>query len=174
MTYGDNSKRLSRDLPPIQVVIEEVLQRMGFNDFRINLQSSTIPGHISYTITGPNSALLIGRDGRNLQVLSKLIREIVFARSTKGNKRIDKHFELENYVIDVDGYQEKQTQELLGYVDSQIKELAISNESQIELNPMSPFHRRIVHAYVQDKDGLNSESTGAGIERRLVILEIEG
>jgi len=171
MTYGDNSKRLSRDLPPIQVVIEEVLQQMGFDDFRINLQSSTIPGHISYTITGSDSALLIGRDGRNLQVLSKLIREIVFARSAKGNKKMDRHFELENYVIDVDGYQEKQTQELLSYVDSQIKALGISDKPHIELSPMSPFHRRIVHAYVQEKPNLNSESTGTGIERRLVIIE---
>ena len=156
------------ELPPIQKVIEQLLDKLGFSNYRVSLESSAIPGHISYNITCDDSGLLIGRNGQNLQALSKLVREIIISKAAT----IDKHYELENYVLDVDGYQEKQIKLLLGEVDSVIAQL---NESVtlVELSPMPAFQRRVVHSYIQDKPSLSSHSEGFGSNRRVVITSLD-
>jgi spoIIIJ-associated protein len=137
---------------------------MGFKDYRVSLESSAIPGHVVYNVTGPDSALLIGRDGRNLQALSKIVREIVLCRAHS----LDSHFELENYVIDVDGYQEAEVKKLLDEIDKSIKQLSSAEDNAIELRPMTAFQRRIVHSYIQSKD-LSSQSQGTGADRKVII-----
>ena len=153
------------ELPPIQKVIEQLLDKLGFSDYRVSLESSTIPGHISYNITGSDSGLLIGRNGQNLQALSKLVREIIISKAAT----IDKHYELENYVLDVDGYQEKQIKDLLASVQAKIVELESSGDTQIALEPMPAFQRRVVHSFVQDKKNLSSHSEGFGSDRKVII-----
>jgi spoIIIJ-associated protein len=161
----DYMKRSTAKLPPIQQAIETVLEMMGFSDYRVAIQSSSIPGHVTYNITGPDSALLIGRDGRNLEALSKIVREIVLSRQGQ----MDKHFATENYVIDIDDYQDSEIKKLLAFVELRLSELRQSDETTIELQPMPSFKRRIVHAYVQDKTELKSESIGSGRDRRVII-----
>ncbi len=158
-------KRLSTNLPPIQQVIERILTLMGFDNFKVSIESSVVPGHVVYNITGSESGLLIGRDGKNLQALSKLVREIVLAKADT----TDKHFDLENYVVDVDGYQGQEVSRLLDDVNNHVSD---TKDASIPLPPMSPFHRRLVHSYAQDK-GWQSSSAGTGNERH-VIIKVNG
>ena len=108
---------------------------------------------------------MIGRNGQNLQALSKIVREIIISKAAT----IDKHYELENYVLDVDGYQEKQIKDLLASVQAKIVELESSGDTQIALEPMPAFQRRVVHSFVQDKKNLSSHSEGFGSDRKVII-----
>ncbi len=161
--------KTTAQLPPIQQVIESVLRSMGFSDFSVSIQSSSIPGHVSYNITGTDSALLIGRDGRNLEALSRLVREVVLVHATT----YDSHFETDNFVVDVDGYQELEVKTMLGDLENKLIKFKTDQSSPIELEPMSSFHRRIVHSYIQNKPGLKTESVGVGQERKVIIKNNE-
>jgi spoIIIJ-associated protein len=161
--------KFSTKLPPVQTVIENVLYAMGFQDFQVALQASAIPGHITYNISGSESALLIGRDGRNLQALSKIIREILYFQAHSKDTTVDKHFDLTNFVIDVDDYQRTETAKLLATVDNLITKINLDGVSQAELPPMPSFQRRIIHAYVQAQESFTTESVGDYDKRRVII-----
>ena len=47
-------------------------------------------------------------------------------------------------------------------------------KSNIEVDPMSAFDRRIVHEFLSSATDLKTESTGTGYNRRVVIKYVGG
>ena len=45
--------------------------------------------------------------------------------------------------------------------------------SEVELDPMSPAERRIVHEHLRDREDVETQSEGEGPERRLVVSPAE-
>ena len=63
---------------------------------------------------------------------------------------------------------EQKEEELASRAKGWIEEVKTSGE-ELELEPMSPWQRRIVHMVVQETEGVESESIGEGRDRHLVI-----
>jgi predicted RNA-binding protein Jag len=42
-------------------------------------------------------------------------------------------------------------------------------KSNVEIDPMNPFERRIIHEFLADEKDLKTESTGLGLSSRVVI-----
>lgn len=154
---------MKAQLPPIQIVIESLLARLGFNDFRVSIEASSIPGHVVYNIKASDSALLIGKGGQNLQALSKLVRDII------ATKNLDKHYDSENFIVDVNNYQEDEVKQLIQTVNQALQSPKGYASNEIELPAMSSFNRRVVHAYLADKPKYNTRSVGNGPDRHIVI-----
>ncbi|NLA64381.1 MAG: DNA-binding protein [Leucobacter sp.] len=70
-------------------------------------------------------------------------------------------------ILDVGGSRSARETELRSLVDSAIAQLA-AGRSEVELEPMSSYERKLVHDIVADL-GHHSESRGEGRDRRLVI-----
>ena len=71
-------------------------------------------------------------------------------------------------LIDINGFQKKKV-EGIHAVAHMMAERARYFKSNIEIDPMSAFERRIVHEFLSSATDLKTESQGEGRSRRVVI-----
>jgi spoIIIJ-associated protein len=109
-------------------------------------------------IWGEDIAILIGRGGSTLDALQYLVN-IGCRKSGEVDKKI---------VVDAEGYRkrrkakiERQAEQLAGKVVSQSK--------SIEMPAMNSSERKIVHMFLRGYEGVWTESSGEGNDRRVVI-----
>ena len=111
-----------------------------------------------FDIEGEDSALLIGRRGETLRALQLLVRTIV-------GRKLGTNL---NFTVDVEGYDDRRKQSLANLAD-RVASRVIKTGRSIELEPMSAKERRIVHISLADQKGIQTESSGEGKDRRVVI-----
>ncbi len=140
----------------IQNFIEQMLSNMGFGqnsiDFDIDERGTKV-----FKISTTDSKDLIGKDGETLQSLNHLLKRFV-----------EKNGETNHVMIDINGYQDKKI-ERIKTIAHMMSERARFFKSSVELEPMNAFERHIIHEYVQNLEDLETESTGFGKERHIVI-----
>lgn len=107
---------------------------------------------------------LIGARGESLDALQLLVnqmaaRKIDPAPDSVGFKRV---------IIDAEGWRKQKEEELKKSAQSWGKQV-LETKKELELEPMSPWQRRVVHMAVSEIEGLVSESAGEGRDRHIVI-----
>lgn len=109
-------------------------------------------------VDGDNMGALIGRRGETMEALSYLA-------SLVANRQEGSYVKLG---LDVGGYRSKREKDLQTLARRTAAKVAKTGRC-FALEPMNPYERRIVHSAISDMEGVRSESTGEGIERRVVI-----
>jgi spoIIIJ-associated protein len=109
-------------------------------------------------VTGGNLGVLIGRRGQTLDALQELTRTAV-QRRLRSRARL---------LVDVEGYRARRRSSLADYARS-IAERAKERGTEIELEPMNAFERKIVHDAVSEIDGASSFSEGEEPNRKVVV-----
>jgi spoIIIJ-associated protein len=112
----------------------------------------------SVSIVGADLNQLVGRKGEVLESLQELVRLAVY-RETGERSRL---------MLDISGYRAKKRQELEKLAAETISDVKESGDA-VELDPMSPFERKVVHDAVAAA-GLKSESEGVEPRRYVVVL----
>ncbi|OGJ02819.1 hypothetical protein A3G06_00305 [Candidatus Nomurabacteria bacterium RIFCSPLOWO2_12_FULL_46_14] len=107
----------------------------------------------------------LDRGGEGLSALNHVVRKIVEARV-----EAETPF---NIMVDINGFQRKKIENLKA-VAHMMAERARYFKSNIEIDPMSAFERRIIHEFLSDAADLKTESAGEGPNRRVVIKYIGG
>jgi spoIIIJ-associated protein len=110
------------------------------------------------SVVGATLDELVGDDGEVLEALQELTRLAVH-RQTGSRARL---------MLDIGGYRARRRAELAEYGRTVADEVARTGEPQ-ELEPMSPFERKIVHDAVAAA-GMRSESEGEEPNRRVVVF----
>ena len=116
--------------------------------------------HTVVSIRSSDSGILIGSNGENLRALNAIVRRIVEKRLGAEAARA--------LLIDVNGYYARKTKE----IKQQAKLLgdrARLFKSDVEMNPMNPYERMIVHSMFADDPEIKTESVGEGKGRHVVI-----
>lgn len=114
---------------------------------------------VEVDIFGGNPGKIIGKNGRTLAAL-EYVTNAVLNRPETPNVRIG---------IDVGGYKRRRDDRLRAAAEKAAAEARAEGEA-VELEPMSAAERRVVHMAVASLEGVRSESTGEGRDRRVVIL----
>jgi len=109
-------------------------------------------------IQGEDAGLIIGSRGETLRSLQYVVN-IVLGRREDNSGPI---------VIDVEQYRDRRQQQVAGLA-SRMAERAISSGRPVTLEPMSPADRRLVHVALSDDNGVTTESSGDGNDRRVTI-----
>ncbi|HVL65105.1 MAG TPA: R3H domain-containing nucleic acid-binding protein [Actinomycetota bacterium] len=109
-------------------------------------------------VTGEDLGGLIGRRGQTLDSLQELTRTAV-QRRLRARVRI---------LVDVEGYRARRRASLRDYAISMARR-AIERGSEIELEPMNAYERKIVHDAVAEVEGATSFSEGEEPNRRVVV-----
>lgn len=107
---------------------------------------------------------LIGFKGENLESLQLLLNQLMSRKAPEN--------EFKRVIVDVEGWRKQKEEELASRAKGWIEEVKESGQ-ELELEPMSPWQRRIVHMVVQDTEGVESESIGEGRDRHLVIKPVK-
>lgn len=115
---------------------------------------------IDIRIKTPDSALVIGIHGKNIELFQHLIGRLV---ERKLSKFVHIHLEVNDYIKMRDA-------KLYGFIDSKIT-LVQSSGVPIRMASLTPYERKKAHNYIAEKyiSGLSTQSEWEWSERALVI-----
>ncbi|MDR1015058.1 MAG: Jag N-terminal domain-containing protein [Coriobacteriales bacterium] len=165
----ENERNFNRALPQLSdeevdtiadTAIEAIQSMLGY----FGIQDATIEefegeeGELILDIGGNNLAILIGRHGKTLESLQFIVSSIV-------GKKTGYRFPV---IIDIEGYKHRRKQKLVSIARSSAAR-AIRQKQQVDLRPMSPYERRIVHVALKDDKRITTHSEGAEPNRYVVI-----
>ena len=140
-------------------VIAAFVSKLGV-DAVVNLKQAhreDLDGPV-FEIEGDDSGLLIGRRGETLRALEFLVKSIV-------GRKLGYRAML---MLDIEGYQERRYQSVSNLA-KQVAQRVAGSRRPINLEPMPPNERRIVHLALADHPDVTTESTGFGDNRQVVI-----
>jgi len=103
--------------------------------------------------------VLIGKHGATLDALTAIVNAVMHHHDSEGVF----------FLVDVEGYRARRISSLRSLA-LRGADRALREGVAIELSPMPPAERRIVHMTLAANDELLTQSTGAGANRRVVIV----
>ncbi len=139
----------------IKDTISEITKRMNVE---ANLEVRKRDKSISITIFSDNNSILIGKQGKNVAALQLLIRQMV---NSKLNEPI-------SITLDVGNYKEKRIKSIEVLAKRLARE-AYKTKTEITMDSMNSYERRIVHSVLSDDKYVYTESTGEEPNRKVVI-----
>jgi spoIIIJ-associated protein len=149
---------LDDDISPeeaLRELLEEVVEDLDL-DAEVEVESSS--GTLIGRVEGENVGLFIGRHGQTIDAVQHLAQRIIFPDGPSAVR----------VVVDANGYRERRAETLCGEADEAADE-AISSGEPIELDPLPPSERRIVHEHLRDRTDVETHSEGEEPERYLVV-----
>ncbi len=146
------------ELEPVEALeelLEEVVDALGL-DAEIHIEERD--GVISGRLEGEDVGLFIGRHGQTIDAVQHLAQRVVFPDGPSSVR----------VVIDANGYRERRAEALRAEAED-AADRAIASGKPVELDPLPPFERRIVHEYLRERGGVETHSEGNEPERFLVV-----
>lgn len=120
-------------------------------------------------IETPDSSFMIGRDGETLRSLNHLVQKIAEKSLPPETIPTEKG---PSIFIDINGYQKKRFENLKN-IAHMMAERARYFKSNIEVDPMPAYERRIIHMFLEGAKDVRTESEGYGPNRRVVIKYVD-
>lgn len=154
---------IARDIPetPAERVRAVVSRVVGALGLRASVDIEETADEIRATVNGDDLGLLIGRHGATIDALQHVAMRAAF-HSTAEHKAV---------VVDAAGYRERREAALRRAADRAVED-ALSFGRAVELEPMGPQERRIVHVYLRDRTDVQTHSEGDEPDRRLVVTPL--
>ena len=144
----------------VRAVLEEIVDAL---DLEAEVEVSEDEDRIAGRVQGDDLGLLIGRRGQTIDAVQLVCYRAAF-RGRQERKRV---------VVDAAGYRERR-RELVERQADQAAERALETGREIELEPMTPTERKIVHDRLKERTGLETFSEGEGHERCVIVAPLVG
>ena len=152
----------------IKEAIEEIFKHTASTISKCEFSEDN--GMLWCMIETPDSNFMIGRDGETLRSLNHIVQKIVEkALPTKEGEPLEKG---PSIFIDINGYQKKRFDNLKT-IAHMMAERARYFKSNIEIDPMPAYERRIIHMFLENAKDIKTESEGYGPTRRVVIKYVD-
>lgn len=123
-----------------------------------NLEVRRRDNNISITIFSDNNSILIGKNGKNIAALQLIIRQIV-------NSKLKENISI---ILDVGNYKEKRVKNI-EYLAKKLAREAHKTKTEITMDSMNSYERRIIHSVLADDKYVYTESIGEEPNRKVVI-----
>lgn len=140
--------------------LEDLLSFFGLNtDIKVSREEDVIE------LSVPSSHLngfFIGSHGDTLRAIQYLVSSALRA----------KDMELHRVNVDIADYKKQRNDRLAEKAEGWAKKVR-DNKEKMELEPMNPADRRVIHKAVSDIGGVETESHGEGRDRHVVLLPKE-
>jgi spoIIIJ-associated protein len=143
----------------LEELLEEVTAGLGLDaDIEVHEGDGVLRG----SLKGDDVGLFIGRRGQTIDAVQHLAQRIVFPDGP-AQVRVE---------IDADGYRERRAELLRADADEAAEE-ALRDSTSVELEPMPPSERRIVHEHLRERGGVETHSEGEEPRRFLVVSPVD-
>lgn len=143
----------------LQELLEEVMESLGL-DAEVDVVEAD--GVLTGRLEGEDVGLFIGRHGQTIDAVQHLAQRIVFPEGPSATR----------VVIDANGYRARRADALRAAADDAVED-ALSMGKPVELDPLPPFERKIVHEYLRERDDIETHSEGNEPERYLVVTPLD-
>jgi len=140
----------------VQGYLGGLIERIGF--------SGTIKagagkdGEIEVIIESEDAGSIIGRRGETLEAIQALTNYTV-------NKGLRRRVRI---TIDTEGYRQRREETLIGVAERTAAKV-LKYRRNITLEPMNAYERHVIHAALQEYDGVATHSVGSEPNRRIVV-----
>lgn len=139
----------------IKEILNTITSLMNIN---INLEVRRREKNIEVKIFSDHNSILIGKDGRTLESLQNIVRQILY-------KYIEDEYKI---ILDVENYKEKKITNLERLAKRTAREVA-STKIETKLDRMNSYERRIIHNALANNKYVYTESMGEEPNRYVVI-----
>ena len=139
----------------IKEYVKELIHNMGLT---CNLELKKRENGINITVISDNNSILIGKNGRTLESITLVIKQMI-------HNEIGEYFP---FVLDIGEYKVAREQKLESLAKRTAREVAIS-KIPAKLDPMNSYERRIIHSILADNKKVTTESEGEEPNRYVVI-----
>jgi spoIIIJ-associated protein len=149
----------------IQNLIKELIEKTTVSVKEINITEDK--GKMTwFSVEVSDPYFFISRGGEGLSALNHIVRRIIESKTpiTEGAEGL-------SILVDINGFQKKRIENIHA-IAHMMAERARYFKSNIEIDPMSAFERRVVHEFLSNETDLKTESTGEGPSRRVVVKYI--
>jgi spoIIIJ-associated protein len=144
----------------VRAVVARVAQALGL---RATVDIEESGDEIRATVNGDDLGLLIGKHGVTIDA----VQHLAFRAAFRGRE------ERRQVVVDAAGYRERREAALHRLADRAVAD-ALDFGRAVELEPMRPAERKVVHLYLRDRTDVETHSEGDEPDRRLVVSPIRG
>jgi len=153
----------------IKNLIQELVEKTLVKTSNITIAEDP-SGNIWFSVEVSEPRFFIDREGEALSALNHLVRRIIEAKNPTVDSIHPKDTR-NNILIDINNFQKKRVESVQA-IAHMMGERARYFKSNIEIDPMPAFERRIVHEFFSTATDLKTESIGMGPRRRVVIKYI--
>jgi len=137
--------------------LRDVLEAM---DIKAEIRVKDINESLYINLSGPKMGMIIGRRGQTLDSLQYLVSLVV-----NKDKERDSFVKV---ILDTEDYRRKR-EETLQRLARRLADRARKTGKNIELEPMNPYERRIIHSTLQEVEGITTFSEGEEPYRKVII-----
>jgi spoIIIJ-associated protein len=146
----------SADAAQLREIVDRIAREIGV---RCSIDIVESDEEIRVTCTGGELGLLIGRHGQTIDAIQYLANAILF------HNRDDR----KPVVVDAAGYRARRQTTLDG-IALRSAERAAATGQRVELEPMTPVERKIVHERLKDDPEVETVSEGTEPNRYVVVV----
>lgn len=139
----------------IKEYLKELIKNMGLT---CNLEVKKRENGVNITVISDNNSILIGKNGRTLNALNQLLKQVLF-------NEIGEYFP---FNLDIGEYKVEREHKLESLAKRTAREVAIS-KVEAKLDSMNSYERRIIHTALADNKKVITESEGEEPNRYVVI-----
>ena len=140
-----------------KATLEKLLELLGIP---ATVEEHPLDDSILLDVKSEDSGRLIGRQGQTLSDLQYLTNRILFQQDKNAPK----------ITVDVSGYRFQQRDALIKKAKEAAEKVRRWGDV-VELEPLSAFDRRIVHAAIKDDPDIETHSVEAeGTDKKVVLL----
>jgi spoIIIJ-associated protein len=142
----------------VRAILEHVVRAL---DLDATVEVDEDADQITGRIEGEDVGLLIGRRGQTIDAVQLLCYRAAF-RGHDDRKRL---------IVDAAGYRERRREVVERQAD-RAADRALKTGHEIELEPMNPAERRIVHERLKERAGVETFSEGEEPERCVIVAPL--
>ena len=136
--------------------IETLISKMGYEGTAsISYRRDS---KIGVSIDSPDSSIIIGRKGKNLDAIQLVTN--VYAGNLDPDIKV---------VIDSENYRMRHEEQIIRSAYRVAESVRRTGRSKL-LDPMNPFERRLVHTALNDFAGVETKSEGEGLYKQVRII----
>jgi len=144
----------------VEALLDEIVDALEL-DAEVIVEET--PDEIAARVEGEELGLLIGRRGQTIDAVQLVCYRVAF-RGRGERKRVS---------VDAAGYRERRRETVERQAD-RAADRALESGKEIELEPMSPTERKIIHDRLKDRSGLETFSEGEEPERCVIVAPLVG
>lgn len=142
--------------------IEHVIKLMGYSG-TVRLEQRE-DGKIAFNIDSNDSAILIGKQGKNLDALQLILNVYLSNLSSEDEENV-----LPHVILDSQGYRHRREEAIVRNALKSAEQVVRSKSSRL-LEPMPPFERRLIHTALSERHDIITQSEGEGSARQVRII----
>ena len=135
--------------------LKDLTKDMGLD---VTFESKIRDEQITIKMYSDNNNILIGKEGKTLQALSTVVKQVVY-------NKINAYPYI---LLDVENYKDKQEQRLIRLAKNVARDVA-KTKLPVELENMNSYERRIIHNALGESKKVYTESVGVEPNRHIVV-----